>query len=117
MAKMIEPLKDRVSHIEKSNKILEEKGELISAMKIENDKLRVDCKLIKIKNRKLKDRLNVIENKLLENNIVVQEIPDQAWELSSNLQEKNIGSYFSFSQWEECTGEAGHCQENWKKKC
>ena len=85
MAKMIEPLKDWVSHIEKSNKILEEKGELISAMKMENDKLRVDCKLIKIKNRKLKDRLTVIENKLLENNIVVQGITDQAWELSSNL--------------------------------
>ena len=91
MAKMVEPLKDRVSHIEKTNKKLEEKGELISAMKIENEKLHVDCKIIKIeKNRKLKDRLNEIENKLLENNIMVQGIPDQAWELSSNLQEKAL---------------------------
>ena len=90
MAKMIEPLKDQVSDIEKSNKLLEEKGELISATKIENDKLRVDCKLVKIENRKLKDRLMVIENKLLENNILVQGIPEQAWELSANLREKTL---------------------------
>ena len=59
-------------------------------MKIENNKLRVDCKLVKIKNRKLKDRLTVIENKLLENNIVIQGIPDQVWDLSANSREKTL---------------------------
>ena len=90
MAKMIAPLKERVGDIEKSNKLLEEKGEMITHMKIENDKLRIDCKMVKMENKKLKERICAIENKLLENNIIVQGIPDQPWELSDNLREKTL---------------------------
>ena len=90
MAKMIAPLKERVNSIEKSNKLLDEKGEMITSMKIENDKLRIDCKKVKMENKRLKERICAIENKLLENNIIVQGIPDQPWELSDNLREKTL---------------------------
>ena len=87
MAVMIKPLREHVSDIEKSNKKLEEKGELITSMKIKNEKLKFDCRKVKLENKKLKEHIVAIENKLLENNIIVQGIPDQAWELADNLRE------------------------------
>ena len=41
-------------------------------------------------NKSLKDRLTVIENHLLENNIILQRINEDSWELNSVLKEKTI---------------------------
>ena len=90
MAYIIDPLKNHVNSLEKSNKLLEEKGEIISSMKLENDRLYDNCKWVKQENKKLKDCIISIENKLLENNIVLSGIPDQPWELSDNLCEKAL---------------------------
>ena len=92
MVEMIKLLREHVSDIEKSNKKLEEKGELITSMKIKNEKLKIDCRKVKLENKKLKECIVAIENKLLENNIIVQGIPDQVWELADNLREKTLVS-------------------------
>ena len=90
MTNIIDPLKDQVNNLERSNKLLEEKGEIISNIKLENDCLHDDCKRVKQENKKLKDHITSIENKLLENNIVLSGILDQPWELSDNLCKKAL---------------------------
>ena len=79
-----------MSNLEKSKRLVEENREIISNMKVENDHLHDDCKRVKQENKKLKDRIISIENRPLENNIVLSGIPDQPWELSDNLHEKAL---------------------------
>ena len=54
-------------------------------IKYENSKLQTRCNDIEKENKLLKDRLVAIENQLLENNITLQGINEDAWELNSVL--------------------------------
>ena len=90
MDREIRSLKSSISNLEKSQKDLEKKSETIEQIRHENHKLQTDCDQMKKENRKLLNRLNLIENKLLENNIVLHGIPDQVWELNSVTREKAI---------------------------
>ena len=67
--------------IEESQKALEAKGELINAIKEENQQLRLDCDMVRKENHLLKSHLDKIENKLISSNVILHGIEDQAWEL------------------------------------
>ena len=75
----IEPLKVELASLVKSHKKLEEKGHEIDNIKIENRQLRHDYQLIKQENEGLKTRIQAIEDRLLENNVIIHRIDDQAW--------------------------------------
>ena len=112
MAKMIDPLKVSISELERSNKKLEAKGEMISTIKSENDRLHTDYRKLKSENKK--DRITAMENKLLENNIVIQGVPDQAWELSENTREKAL---IAISHIANGKTPQEKCAENKYKEC
>ena len=88
MDKKIRTLRNSISNLEKSQKVLEKKSETIDQIQHENSKLRIDCDQMKKENKKLLNRINLIENRLLENNIILRGIPDQAWELNSITRER-----------------------------
>ena len=92
LEKKLEPLKASISNLEKSHKVLEEKGELIDTIRKENIKLKLDCESVKLENDKLKERLVAIENWLLENNVLLHGIADQPWELNDITQEKTLSA-------------------------
>ena len=92
LEKKLEPLKASISNLEKSHKVLEEKGELIDTIRKENIKLKLDCENVKLENDKLKERLVAIENRLLENNVLLHGIADQPWELNDITHEKTLSA-------------------------
>ena len=87
---MIKHLRDRMTTLEKSQEILEKKGEIINAIKNENLQLRKDCDFVMKENNQLKNRLEKIENKLMGNNVILHGIKDQVWELSEITHEKAL---------------------------
>ena len=87
---MIKPLRDRMTTLEKSQELLEKKGELINAIKTENLQLWKDCDSIMKENNHLQGRLEKIENKLMGNNVILHGIKDQVWELSEVTREKAL---------------------------
>ena len=68
----------------------EHKIEEVMKIKDENTKLHQCCHHIEKENKLLRERLSVIKNHLLENNIILQGINEDAWELNSVLSEKTI---------------------------
>ena len=84
----LQPLKDSISTLEKSQQNLKEQSLKVTIIEAENLKLRESCESIKKENVKLKLRLSAIEDKLLENHIILQGIPDQVWELRDVTHEK-----------------------------
>ena len=89
---MIKPLQDCMSKLEKSHEALEYKGELISAIKRENNLLKLDCNLVQKENEQLKQRINKIENKLIACNVILHGISDQVWELKEVTREKALSA-------------------------
>ena len=83
-------LKNSITSLERSNKILLEKGVEIDNIKKVNNRLQENCNQIHQENQRLKTRLIAVENKLLENNIILQGVPDQAWEQSDVTREKAL---------------------------
>ena len=84
----LQPLKDSISTLEKSQQNFKEQSLKVTIIEAENLKLRESCESIKKENVKLKLRLSAIEDKLLENHIILQGIPDQARELKDVTHEK-----------------------------
>ena len=84
----LQPLKDSISTLEKSQQNFKEQSLKVTKIEAENVKLRENCESIKKENEKLKLRLSAIEDKLLENHIILQGIPDQVWELKDVTREK-----------------------------
>ena len=62
----------------------------ITNIQVKNNWLCQKMEGIVMENTTLHDRLSRIENKLLENNIVLNEVPEGPWELESNLYEKVV---------------------------
>ena len=87
---MIQPLKERMTKLEKSQEALEYKGELISVIKRENNQLRMDCDNVRKENEQLKSRITTIENRLIANNVVLHGISDQVWEVNTTTCEKAL---------------------------
>ena len=92
LEKKLEPLKASISNLEKSHKVLEEKGELIDTIRKENIKLKLDCENVKLENDQLKERLVAIKNRLLENDVLLHGIVDQPWELNDITREKTLSA-------------------------
>ena len=86
--RVLKPLKDDIKSLSASSKIQEKKMEDMGHIKSENRKLQTLIREVKEENRDLKQRLNNIENKLLENNFIITGVPEDPWELESNLKEK-----------------------------
>ena len=63
--------------------------ELLS-VKEENRLLKIECDRVLTENVNLKDRITKIENSLLDNNVILHGILEDAWELDSNRLEKVI---------------------------
>ena len=84
----LKPLKDNIKSLSAYSKIQEKKMEDMGHIKSENQKLKTLIQEVKEENRDLKQRLNNIENKLLENNFIITGIPEDLWELESNLKDK-----------------------------
>ena len=83
----LKPLKDDIKSLSASSKIQEKKIEDMGHIKSENRKLKTLIQEVK-ENRDLKQRLNNIENKLYENNFIITSVPEDPWELESNLKDK-----------------------------
>ena len=73
--------------------------ELLS-VKEENRLLKIECDRVLSENMSLKERIMKIENSLLNNNLILHGIPEDAWELNSNRLEKVIHA-ISFTMDEE----------------
>ena len=86
----IDPLQKSVNDIRTKLSTQENKIEEVMKIKHENSKLQTRCTTIEKENKLLKDRLVAIENQLLENNITLQGINEDAWELNSVLREKTL---------------------------
>ena len=86
----LDPLQSTVNEIKSNLQVEESKIEHAMKIKQENIKLQAICSSIEKENLLLKKRLNAIENHLLENNIILQGINEDAWELNSVLKEKTI---------------------------
>ena len=86
----LDPLHLSVNEIKTNLVTQENKIEEVMKIRDENIKLQNWCNFIEKENKLLKDRLSVIENHLLENNIILQGINEDSWELNSILREKTI---------------------------
>ena len=71
---------------------LEEKGEIINEIKKENIQLRKDCGAIMVENSHLKQRIDMIENKLMSSNVILHGIADRQWEPSAVTREKALSA-------------------------
>ena len=71
---------------EKQDKSINE----LLTVKEENRLLKIECDRVLSENISLKERITKIENSLLDNNIILHGIPEDAWELDSNRLEKEI---------------------------
>ena len=86
----LDPLQSSVNEIKVNLTTQENKIEQVMKIKNENIRLHNRCNQMEKENKQLKDRLTVIENHLLENNIILQGITEDNWELNSVLKEKTI---------------------------
>ena len=88
IAKALKPLKDDIKLLSASR--LEQDKKMLDVTRIskENKELKHIVEEVKSENMALKDRLNRIENKLLENNFVILGVTEESWETYSALQEK-----------------------------
>ena len=86
----LEPLQSSVNEIKANLTTQEDKIEQVMRIKNENIKLNNRCDQMEKENKLLKDHLTTIENHLLENNIILQGINEDTWELNSVLKEKAI---------------------------
>ena len=86
----LDPLHLSVNEIKANLTTQEHKIEEVMKIRDENIKLQNRCNHIEKENKLLKDRFSMIENHLLENNIILQGINEDAWELNNVLREKTI---------------------------
>ena len=86
----LDPLQSSVNEIKANLTTQENKIEQVMKIKNENIRLHNRCNQMEKVNKQLKARLTVIENHLLENNIILQGITEDNWELNSVLKEKTI---------------------------
>ena len=86
----LDPLQSSVNDIKANLTTQEVKIEQVMKIKDENLKLHNRCNQMEKENKQLKDRLTVIENHLLENNIILQGVTEDNWELNSIPKEKTI---------------------------
>ena len=63
--------------LEKSHEKLEADQGILQAIRIENEQLRLNCDSIQKENQQLKTRLEKIENKLMDNNLILHGVEDQ----------------------------------------
>ena len=86
----IQPLRTEIASLVKSQQVLQEKSELIDNIKQENKQLKIEYNQMKRENENLKYRIEAIENRLLENNVIIRGVEDQAWELNEVTREKTL---------------------------
>ena len=86
----LDPLQSSVNDIKANLTTQEVKIEQVMKIKDENLKLHNRCNQMEKENKQLKYRLTIIENHLLENNIILQGVTEDNWELNSVLKEKTI---------------------------
>ena len=86
----LRPIQDSIKSLEKTSEDVATNSNHISSIKEENKKLQEDCNKIRKENQKLKNRLAQLEDKMLENHIIIQGIQDQAWELPAITREKTL---------------------------
>ena len=86
----LDPLQSSVNEIKSHLHVQESKIEHVMKIKQENVKLQAKCSSIEKENVLLKKRITAIENHLLENNIILQGINEDAWELNSVLKVETI---------------------------
>ena len=90
MSEKLRPLEDSIKQLAECQQLHSDSIKEIGHIQSENVKLRRQMEYMSKENTILCDRIMRIENKLLENCIVPSGIPEEPWELESNLQEKII---------------------------
>ena len=103
MKKELRTVKSDLKSLSASQKSTELRITEFATIKEENVRLRAECEKVLQENKHLKKRITNIENSLLDNNIILHGIHEDAWELDSNRMEKviNVISYTIDEETEE----------------
>ena len=86
--KALKPLREDIRKLSTTKLQHEEKIKQVDMISKENKELKDMMLGVQAENRKLKDKLNSIENKLLENNFVIMGVNEDAWETYTTLCDK-----------------------------
>ena len=90
MTEKLKPLEDSIKALTECQKQHSNSIKEITNIQAENIWLHHKMEGIAKENTTLRDRLSRIENKLLENSIMLTGVPEEPWELESNLHEKVV---------------------------
>ena len=90
IARALQPLKDDVKQLSTSTNQQDTRMSELVKVCNENVKLKTRIQEVERENQSLKNRLTNIEDKLLENNVIISGVKEDAWETDAALKEKVI---------------------------
>ena len=85
---LLQPIRDDVKDLISSHKEMRETISEVTKLREENVILQQRVETVERKNQKLTDRINTLENRLLETSIVISGIQESPWETEAVRQEK-----------------------------
>ena len=106
---LIGPLKASLELLLEGKSAWEEGLQECQVVKIKNTELQVRVEKVEEENRKLNHKINELEDKLLEGNIIFHGIPEQLWEPSNTTKEKVLSAIshtISGTDAEDCMAQA-----------
>ena len=88
MQELINPLEEKINQLIGTKEKQEKQEEEIINLKIQQNELYRKCMKTESENTKLKKRLEILENKLLEANLIMHGIREDEWEDESSRRER-----------------------------
>ena len=88
IADKLRPIEENIRNLTVTKQTINTHSTAINKLMKENQTLQKKITESKEENRELRRRLNKLEDKLMDNNVVIMGVAEEAWELETNLQEK-----------------------------
>ena len=88
MKDLLQPMKEDIQRLVEAQNLNNTTTEICKEVKSDQIALRAKCEKVESENLELKNRLLHLENKMLQNNLIIHDIKEEEWELDENRKEK-----------------------------
>ena len=88
MKELLQPMREDIQWLVEAQNLNTTATEICNEVKNDQVALKAKCEKVENENMELKNRLLCLENKMLQNNLIIHGIKEEEWELDDNRKEK-----------------------------